>query len=189
MALSSAGRLESLSTDLILLSNIDQGNLNSVRQPIDFQMDIRDAVNRRLERYGAKELEFKLDIATSRPIYAPRREFTHALVHLADNAFKYTARQGKIYLRIAREGDKGVSIDVWDNGPGVPLDLREKVFERFYQASQGDSREFEGMGVGLTIARSVFRNMGGEVEMLPLPKGCHVRAILPDPLPGEATYG
>jgi signal transduction histidine kinase len=80
-------------------------------------------------------------------------------------------------------------LDVWDDGPGIPSHLREKVFERFHQISQGDLREFEGMGVGLTIARAVFQSLKGEVEIVEFSKGCHVRAVLPDPLPGEIVYG
>jgi two-component system cell cycle sensor histidine kinase PleC len=189
MALSSAGRLESLTTDLIMLSNIDQGNLNTVRQSIDLNMDIRDSVNRRLERYAAKSLEFTLDISTEGRIYAPRREFTHALVHLVDNAFKFTSEHGKVHLRVSPDDNGGVTLDVWDDGPGIPSHLCEKVFERFYQLSQGDTREFEGMGVGLTIARAIFQSLKGEVRILESTKGCHAQAVLPNLLPGDITYG
>ena len=189
MALSSASRLESLTTDLILLSNIDQGNLNTVRQLIDFNMDIRDSVSRRLERYAAKCLEFTLDISTQDKVYAPRREFTHALAHLVDNAFKFTSEHGKVHLRVSPEDNGGVTLDIWDDGPGIPPDLHEKVFERFYQSSQGDTREFEGMGVGLTIARAVFQSLKGEIRILESQKGCHMQAVLPNLLPGEETYG
>jgi two-component system sensor histidine kinase/response regulator len=189
MALSNADRLESLTTDLILLSNIDQGNLNTIRQPIDPNLDICVAVNRRLERYTAKGLDFTLDIPAHGKIAAPRREFTHALVHLVDNAFKFTSEHGKVHLQVVPKDNGGLVLDVWDDGPGIPSHLREKVFERFHQISQGDLREFEGMGVGLTIARAVFQSLKGEVEIVEFSKGCHVRAVLPDPLPGEIVYG
>lgn len=189
MALSSADRLESLSTDLILMSNIDQGNLNTIRQSLDFNFDIRASVNKRLERYAAKKMNFTLDIPTQGRIAAPRREFIQALVHLVDNALKFTPEQGKVCLRISPEDERGVVIDVLDNGPGIPAHLREKVFERFYQISRGDAREFEGLGVGLAIARVVFQILKGNVEILESEKGCHVQAILPKLLPGEVVYG
>lgn len=189
MALSSAGRLESLATDLILLSNIDQGNLNTIRQPVDLDMDIRASVSRRLERYAAKGLDVTLDIPAQGRIAAPRREFTHALVHLVDNAFKFAPEHGKVLLRLSPEDRGGVTLDVLDDGSGIPSHLREKVFERFHQISQGDTREFEGMGVGLTIARAVFQSLKGEVRILESSKGCHVQAILPNLLPGDVTYG
>ncbi|MCJ7434534.1 MAG: hybrid sensor histidine kinase/response regulator [Anaerolineales bacterium] len=180
MALSGAGRLESLTTDLILLSNIDQGGLNTIRQPIDLDADIRASVSRRLERYAAKSLDFTLDIPAQGKVAAPRREFNHVLVHLIDNACKFTSGHGKVHMGVTPTGNGGVVLDVWDDGPGIPSHLREKVFERFYQISQGDTREFEGLGVGLTIARAVFQGLKGEVRILESLKGCHVQAVLPD---------
>ncbi|MBL0345617.1 hybrid sensor histidine kinase/response regulator [Candidatus Villigracilis affinis] len=188
-ALSSASRLESLTTDLILLSNIDQGNLNTIRQPIDVEMDIHAPINRRLERYCDKGLDFTMDIQVNGKIAAPRREFTHALGHLVDNACKFNSSHGKAHLRIVSQENGGVVLDVFDNGPGIPTRLREKVFERFYQISQGDAREFEGMGVGLSIARAVFRSLRGDVNILDSTRGCHIQAILPDLQPGDVTYG
>ena len=188
-ALSSASRLESLTTDLILLSNIDQGNLNTIRQPIDVEMDIHVPINRRLERYCDKGLDFTMDIQVNGKIAAPRREFTHALGHLVDNACKFNSSHGKAYLRMVSQENGGVILDVFDNGPGIPPHLHEKVFERFYQISQGDAREFEGMGVGLSIARAVFRSLRGEVKILDSAQGCHIQAILPDLQPGDVTYG
>ncbi len=189
IALSNADRLESLVTDLILLSNIDHGNLNTIRQPIDVDMHILAPVRKRLDRYKSKELDFVTDISEQGRITAPRREFIHALVHLMDNAFKFSFEKGQVRLTIKPGLDGGVSILVQDDGPGIPLEMREKVFERFYQASQGDRREYEGLGVGLTIARAVFRSLNGDVQILDSPMGCLVRASIPDHGPGDIIYG
>lgn len=189
MALSSADRLESLVTDLILLSSIDHENLNFVRQPIYVDKDMRVPVYKRLERYKEKKLEFSFSILEQGQITAPRREFIHAVVHLLDNAFKFSPTRGRVELVIIPESNDGATIEVKDDGPGVPSPLREKVFERYYQISQGDSREYEGMGVGLTIARAVFGGLGGDVKIIDSLKGCHVRAYLPDHRPGDLIYG
>ena len=61
---------------LILLSNIDHGNLNTIRQPIDVDMHILAPVRKRLERYKSKELEFVTEISEQGKITAPRREFS-----------------------------------------------------------------------------------------------------------------
>jgi len=90
IALSNADRLDALITDLILLNNIDQGSLITIRQRIDLNSDIRPAVNKRLERYQIKGLEFEYEIPASGKITAPRREFIHALIHLVDNACKFS---------------------------------------------------------------------------------------------------
>lgn len=180
MALSSMDRLQSLVADFILLTDMDHAELNSIRQPIDVETHILNPIHKRLEWYKPKGLTFIPDIRLESGISAPRREFTHALVHLADNAFKFSPEKGIVRLNIQTEPGKVVMIDVQDQGKGIPADLREKVFERYFQASQGDSREFEGLGVGLTLARAIFRNLGGDVAIMDGPNGCHVRATLPE---------
>ena len=129
------------------------------------------------------------DIKLNGEIKAPRREFVQALVHLADNAFKFSPEHGRVVLTVRSGENGGALITVQDEGIGIPVGLREKVFERFYQISQGDQREYQGLGVGLTIARAVFSNLGGEVKILECEKGCCVAATLPDLRPEDVTYG
>lgn len=189
VALSNADRLEALVTDLILLNSIDQSTLNSIRQYVDLKANVIPAVQRRLDRYGEKKLTLEWDVPAETVIYAPRREFVHAVVHLADNAFKFSPENGTIRISIQPGCDGGALIQVRDEGPGIPSDLREKVFERFYQISQGDTRQADGLGVGLTIARSVFEHMEGYVRILDSDRGCQVSAFLPDRRHEEQIYG
>lgn len=188
IALSNADRLESLVTDLILLSNIDHGDLNTIRQPIDIDMHILAPVRKRLERYRAKELEFIADISGEGKITAPRREFIHSVVHLMDNAFKFSFEKSQVNLSVKPGSDGGVRILVQDEGPGIAPELQEKVFERFYQVSQGDTREHEGLGLGLTITRAVFQSLKGDIQFLDSPKGCHVQAFIPDHQAEDIVY-
>ena len=90
---------------------------------------------------------------------------------------------------IESAGDGSVAITIQDEGPGIPLELREKVFERFYQIDQGDSRKYEGLGVGLTIARAVFTSLGGTVSILDSLHGCRVQALIPSYRPEDIIYG
>lgn len=189
MALSSVDRLEALVTDFILLTNIDHGDLNRIRQTIDVENHILLPVRKRLERYASKNLELIQEVSARTGILAPRAEFTRAILHLVDNAFKFSPQNGRVKLTVESGADGGAIVTVQDEGPGIPSELREKVFERYYQISQGDNREHEGLGVGLTIARAVFENMGGTLEILDAPKGCRVRAMLPNRRPQDIVYG
>jgi signal transduction histidine kinase len=189
IAHSSADRLENLVADIILLSEIDQNNLNLMRQPIDMEHHILAPIKRRLARYEMKGLNFVHDIDLSGVIKAPRREFTQSMAHLADNAFKFSPQHGVVKLVVKPSENGGVIITIQNDGFGIPSNLREKVFERFYQVSQGDVREFQGLGVGLTIARAVFSGLGGEVKILNSEPGCCVLATLPDLRPEDTTYG
>jgi signal transduction histidine kinase len=111
------------------------------------------------------------------------------VVHLVDNAFKFSPHGGAVKLMIKPSENGGVVITIQDAGKGIPVDLREKVFERFFQVSQGDGREFQGLGVGLTIARAVFSGLGGEVKILDSESGCYVLATLPDLRLEDTVYG
>jgi len=188
IALSSLDRLESLVNDFILLTGIDQGGLNPIRQTIDVENHILRPVLKRMERYSSKNLEFIQDITVQHPITAPRFEFTRALVHLVDNAFKFSPQNGKVKLMLESGPDGGAAITVQDDGPGIPVELQEKAFERYYQISNGDTRSHDGLGVGLTIARAIFESLGGAVSILDGSEGCRVQAILPDRRPGDLLY-
>ncbi len=179
VALSNLDRLESLVSDFIILTNIDQNQLNNFRQSIDPQLHLVNTINKRLERYKDKKLELIFELQTQDPIRAPRAEFIHAVIHLTDNAFKFSPPGGEIKVIIISTGSGGVTVQVCDQGPGIPKHLMEKVFDRFYQISQGDSREYEGLGVGLTIARSVANLNGGKVEFIPCASGFCVELQIP----------
>jgi len=189
IALSNADRLESLVSDIIILSSIDMGNLNSVRQSIDINDHILKPVYKRLERYKHKDLHFNHRIVEGGDVKAPRKEFTQSVLHLVDNAFKFSPQNGKVDLDIHTGPNGGIRIAVSDEGPGIPLEQREKVFEKFFQISQGDTREYEGLGVGLTIARAIFRGLGGDVRIADSPKGCLIQAELPGIRPEDIVYG
>jgi two-component system, sensor histidine kinase and response regulator len=130
LALSSVERLESLATDFILLSNIDNGDLNRIRQAIDINSHILLPIRKRLERYKTKELEFVCEIKGQGEITAPRREFIHAVMHLVDNAFKFSAERGTVKFSLESGINGGAILVVENEGLGIPQDMREKVFER-----------------------------------------------------------
>lgn len=189
MALSNADRLASLVSDIIILSNIDLGNLNSIRQSINLNDHILGPIHKCLEKYKNKELSFTHQVGDGGEIKAPRRELTQSILHLVENAFKFSPQNGKVHLDIVTGPNGGIKIAVSDEGPGIPLEQREKVFEKFYQISQGDSRKYDGLGVGLTIARAIFRSLGGDMRIVDSPIGCLILAELPDVRPEDTVYG
>ena len=188
-ALMNADRLESLTTDFILLTDLDHGNLNTIRQPVDVEARILASARRRLERYRDKDIQFVTKLAVTQEILAPRKEFTHVIIHLLDNAFKFSPEHGTVELSISSNEAGDTTVRVSDEGPGIPADLREKVFERFYQGSQGDTREQEGPGVGLPLAKAIMEKLGGSIKILDSAKGCAVELYLPGSKPGEIIYG
>ena len=189
VALTNADRLESLTTDFILLTNIDHGDMNTIRQPIEVETHILAPIRRRLERYRAKEIQLVTHVAMSGNLSAPRKEFTHIVVHLLDNAFKFSPQGGTVDLSISSDEAGNTTLRVCDEGPGIAPELAEKVFERFFQLSQGNTREYEGLGVGLTIAKAVMEKIGGSIRILDAPKGCCVELFVPGQSSEDLAYG
>jgi signal transduction histidine kinase len=189
IALSNADRLESLTTDFILLTNLDQGKMNTVRQPVDVEMHILAPARRRMLRYAGKHLQLVTHISILGEIRAPRKEFTHIILHLLDNALKFSPEGSTVELSISSDAAGNTTLGVSDQGPGIPVELREKVFERYYQGSQGNTRAYEGLGVGLALGRAVMDKLGGSLRILDAPIGCRVGLYLPACAPGEPAYG
>jgi two-component system sensor histidine kinase/response regulator len=189
MALSNVDKLDSLVADIVILSNIEHGDLNSVRQVISIKDHILAPAQKRLERYRSKNLNFSHEVSGEGEIMAPRREFSQAVLHLVDNAFKFGPQNGVVRLQVRPGADGGGEIEVSDDGAGISIEQRENVFERFYQISQGDSREHDGLGVGLTIARAVFRSLKGDVQILDGAGKCRVLATLPGVGQEDIVYG
>jgi signal transduction histidine kinase len=97
-------------------------------------------------------------------VLADPKMLQQILASLLSNAIKYTADGGTITL--AAEGDgETVRIRVRDTGVGIRKEEMERVFEPFFQADGGTTRQYSGVGLGLTIARDLARRMDGEVTI------------------------
>ncbi len=178
-ALLQANRLHSLIDDMTFLSNFDMSPLAHLRRIVDFRNDVILPVTLRKDLYFNKKPKVELTIAEGVLIHAPRHEFSMVVSHLADNAIKFGPHGVSVKIEIVRNGDGGCIFTVTDDGPGIPTNLQEKVFERYYQVSQGDARQFGGIGVGLTIARIITRSLSGDVVFLPTGRGCCIQMTLP----------
>ena len=100
-----------------------------------------------------------------------------ALTNVVANAAKYGRRAE---VRLARQPGVGYLIEVEDHGPGIPDEEKPKVFEPFYRTAEARDRDSQGMGLGLSIARSVVLSHGGAIELKDaVPHGLVVRIALP----------
>ena len=167
-------RLKFLVEDLEMLNEIDQNRLKSISQRIDFNFHLKNPINQVLYLWKSKKLHVVFTINPLAEIFAPRTEFGHIIAHLVDNACKFSPQMGQVEISVQPADSGGCNIELTNAGPGIPRELREKVFNRFYQVDQG-----EGLGIGLTIARIFARAWGGDVIILDSPSGCRVQMFLP----------
>jgi two-component system, sensor histidine kinase and response regulator len=185
-SLSSAQKLSMLIMDLILLNDIDQGKLSKFRRVIDLDFRFHEPLHKVVNAYQGKNLNLEVTVDPGAVIHAPEVEFSHAISHLIDNACKFSPHGAAVSIHLAAYGIGGCSLVIENEGSSIPVELREKVFDRYYQIQQGDARPYGGLGVGLTVARAVAQACGGSVEILDSIVGCKVRMLIP---PGPADWG
>lgn len=177
-ALSSANHLRRLVDDLIIVSSLDQDKFNPLREEIDLKFEFYTPIEECLQYWAEKKtLKPHFNVASDLTLYGPKLEFRQAVHHLVDNACKFSPDGGQIEIILTGNNAGGFILTVSDQGPGIPADQREKVFERYYQISQGTTRLADGLGIGLTIVRTVARYMGGDAIVIPSDTGCRVGMI------------
>jgi signal transduction histidine kinase len=97
-------------------------------------------------------------------VEADERLVRQAIANLVSNAFKHTPPDGRVAIEVA-DGDGSVLLRVEDDGPGVPPEARERVFELFERIGTPRKRT-DGLGVGLPVARSIVRQHGGDLRLV-----------------------
>ncbi|HMH26759.1 MAG TPA: ATP-binding protein [Gemmatimonadaceae bacterium] len=115
---------------------------------------------------SAKSKSVTLDTSIDRDaetIVADRTALEQILINLVENALRHTGEGGRITIQTLAEAD-GVSLIVSDTGSGIPPEHLPRIFERFYRADSGRSREAGGTGLGLAIVRHLVEAHGGMVR-------------------------
>ena len=178
-ALSQSHKLNGLIDDLIFLNNYDRGMVNTLRQEVDLKADFMEPIKFLQDLYAEKNIKTQVKIDPTVIIHAPRREFKRAFGHLVDNAFKFSNPMTTILIDLEENEVGGFVLTVTDYGHGFAQQYSEKVFNRFFQIDQGDCRAYNGLGVGLTVARIFARSLGGDVTIFPSTRGCRVQMMVP----------
>jgi heavy metal sensor kinase len=172
-------RLTGLIDTLLLLSRADSGHLPLNSAPVAL-LDLA-AESAGLLEILAEEKKQSVQIEGDGALTFTGDRFIlrQAFVALIHNAVKYSPPESTISVRIkTRDGDPVV--EVHDHGPGIPLEHRPKIFDRFYRVDKARSREEGGAGLGLSIAEWAVRAHGGKIELECEPEpGCTFRVCLP----------
>jgi two-component system sensor histidine kinase/response regulator len=175
-------RIESMTQDLLALLELEHDPLPLPRERLDIVADLLLPVKHRVGVWKDTEfrdidLSYSLDAALT--VHAHPRLFPQAVVHLVDNACKFSPDGATVFVEVKANGLGGCTVTVTDNGPGMPAAIQDKVFERFFQGSQRPVQQYGGLGIGLTIAHLTARAHGGHLRFLSAPKGCRAQLEIP----------
>jgi PAS domain S-box-containing protein len=156
----SAKGMNSIIEDLLDLSRIDSGHLQidrSEQEVNELLQEVRKALMP-LAVQADIQLEF-IPLATSRRLFADASKVQRVFANIIGNALKFTPKGGRIEVR-AELAESEVRFSVKDTGPGIPSDHLGRVFDRYWQAREGDRR---GVGMGLAISRGIVDAHGGRI--------------------------
>jgi heavy metal sensor kinase len=159
-------RLSLLVDRLLTLSRADSGESVLSRDRVDLR-ELAEEVSTQLGVL-AEEKQQSLTVEAGSPsmCLGDRMVLRQALLNLVDNAIKYSPVGGQIAVRVSTTVAGMAVLDVSDTGPGIPADLRPRVFDRFYRADRSRSRENGGgTGLGLSIARWAVEVNGGQLTL------------------------
>ena len=157
-----AQRLDLLIQDLLTISALESGRMKLNLQPVELpglaEKVLADLTSK-AEARGTK-LFNELPALTA---LADANRLDQVLANLVDNAIKYGRTQGKVTVG-GRKTDEGkLEISVTDDGPGIPSEALDRIFERFYRVDKARSRDQGGTGLGLSIVKHIVQSHGGEV--------------------------
>jgi len=159
-------RLALLVDRLLTLSRADTGQ---AQLSVDM-VDIPELAEEIAEQLGVLAEEKNQSIKVQSQVVprwiGDRVMLRQALLNLVDNAIKYSPVGGSIEILVT-QSKEGTLIDVTDTGPGIPADLRSRVFDRFYRVDKARSRANGGTGLGLAIAKWAVEVNGGRLSLEP----------------------
>jgi two-component system OmpR family sensor kinase len=160
-ALRSSRRMSRLVGDLLLLARADAGRI-SERTDVDLAEIAGNAAAEVAPVAGPRHLV--LDNGRPVPITGNPDELHRMVVNLLDNAVRHTPDGSTIELKLEAD-DSRARVEVADDGPGIPEDMRDHVFDRFVRGTgPADTAVGGGTGLGLAIVRAVARSHGGDVR-------------------------
>jgi len=155
-------RLDLHIQDLLAISALESGKMKLELQPVELRQLVEKVFNdlhSRAENRGIK-LVNELPVMTAN---ADGNRVDQVLANLVDNAIKYGRAQGTVTVGGEKTDAGKLEIFVRDDGPGIPPEALDRVFERFYRVDKARSRDQGGTGLGLSIVKHIVQSHGGEV--------------------------
>lgn len=169
-------RLTGLVNNLLDLSRIEAGSLSLSREKCDLEDTIRRAAGQAQLQPGNR---FEVRIEAGLPaLFADCPRLETVIRNLIENSVKYAGEQAAILVEVNRQGDQ-IVFRVSDDGPGIPEDESQRIFDSFYQVNASLARISSGAGLGLAICQGLVRAHGGEIWVEKQNRGARLAFSIP----------
>jgi two-component system phosphate regulon sensor histidine kinase PhoR len=155
-------RLALLIEDLLISSELESGRAVMNFKPVP----LRPLVDKVFEDFAARAQKKSVKLLNQAPdltVMADADRLHQVFANLVDNAIKYGRVEGCVTVGGGGRDDGGIEVFVKDDGPGLPPEAVERVFERFYRVDKARSRDQGGTGLGLSIVKDIVQAHGGRV--------------------------
>jgi signal transduction histidine kinase/HD-GYP domain-containing protein (c-di-GMP phosphodiesterase class II) len=173
-------KLQRLIESILDLSQLESGRIRMHRGPFNAVALVKEVAEELKRIAEPRGLSIETETEAMELIVEADRDLVRRVLHqLGSNALKFTPDGGRVVLRSAGEG-RTVRLEVEDSGIGIPREEMDKIFDQFYQVDGSLSREYPGVGLGLSIARSIVEWHGGEILVdSEVGKGSRFTVVLP----------
>ena len=160
----SSRNMTDLTNKLLQLSQAEASNSATfARQPVELVALAATVLEELVSLAQRKQIDLGMETRINAAwVMGSEALFSGMLMNLIDNALRYTPEHGKVTLTVASDNGQEVIISVADNGPGIPLEVRERVFERFYRHALPDQ---PGAGLGLAIVKEIVQAAQGRISL------------------------
>lgn len=155
--------------DLLDISKLDAGKMGLNYANVDLMQIVQLTAANFESLAKEREISFAVDTPEDVPAQTDPEKLGRVLLNLLSNAFRHAPDGGKVECQLRSEAGRAL-ITVADNGPGIPADFREAVFERFRQGAPGGQRTGSA-GLGLSIVKEFVTLLGGSVSVAEVPEG------------------
>ncbi|XGV96852.1 MAG: histidine kinase [Leptolyngbya sp. BL-A-14] len=154
--------IDHMITDILQAARGTSGELRIVPQKLNLGKLCLEVIAYLQDRFQAKSQRVAHDIPSDLPsVYADSERVRQVLVNLLDNAFKYTPVGGSIVISILHRTTQKVQVSVCDNGPGIPEENRDRIFEDHFRLERDEAKE--GYGIGLSLCQRIIRAHYGQI--------------------------
>jgi signal transduction histidine kinase len=161
---SNTHRLAGLINDVLDLSKIEEGKIALQAGPVSLVGLVHEVVETLKPIASEKEIVLQTSIPDSSLLaWADRDKVMQVLMNLIGNAAKFIPTGGRVAVSVTGDRNEWVQVSVADDGPGIALDQRERIFEKFYQVPEVSGAKPKGTGLGLAISKALVELHGGMI--------------------------